>query len=751
MLAMYLVFFGGGWAGLYRADLRLASVSLAGLVGLGWALVAWRAPEWRPRSLLLPAILIALGSLAISTATSRFPRQSVEYLGYAVILAVLYLLLVRILANPFFRARVGALAVALAVVIGVAYAAANLVRWIDWWGVVGRITLPPLRPESESLTFGNPSTILTIILLFAFSAVAVVGFSSAARRIVIAIIGALTAFAILVSGSRAGWLALGIATLVLFVLLAADPARRQTARDLLTRWMSSARTRVALAVATVGGLGAITILAPVIIRRATEGGEDLRLNFLLAAGRMFREAPIFGTGPGTWVIQRIRYTIAPETDYYIPHAHNLYAQTAAELGIVGILAGLVLVACLVALIRDAIGDADPARRRWGWAAAIVMTYFAAHQLLDFYANMSAILFAAALPIAWLDATATQPLRLRARDLPDRFGRASTVLGMGAFAAACILLVASELPALGEERAVALANDGRWAEADVSARDVVGSDPSWATYQMTMGLTAANVGDHERAAAAFRRVAESDDLPEAWLDLAAEEAILGHSDALDALGRAARLGLQRPALAMGIGDLAARLGDMTLSDSAFVAAVGEVPSLAGDPWWQADPVRAAQLARVVDVVIATYPASRQWEVALMAGEVARARSLLPAASDVAGTVTPDDVVAAWTGDAAALQRIEAICDAHPLDLTALAWAARIEDRRGNMDAGDRYRRWAFTASSGAGEAGSELRVSDTQMLGRSAQGGVAEFWGAYTYRRFTPWNLLAPSVIQLTLE
>ena len=47
-----------------------------------------------------------------------------------------------------------------------------------------------------------------------------------------------------------------------------------------------------------------------------------------------------------------------------------------------------------------------ARRRWlGYLTAIALVYFAVHNILDFYANMPAVLFAVAVPIAYLDATA----------------------------------------------------------------------------------------------------------------------------------------------------------------------------------------------------------------------------------------------------------------------------------------------------------------------------------------------------------
>jgi O-antigen ligase/tetratricopeptide (TPR) repeat protein len=752
LLSLYLVFVGGGWSGLYESQLRTASVALASVALLTWLVLAWRNPEWRPRSVLLPAIVVALGSLAVSTVFSRHPRQSVEYLGYAILLAALYLLLVRLLREPFFRTRIGALSVMLVVVVGAAYAIANIAHWVAWWQVIGRVAVPPLRPESESLVYGNPSAVLTLVLLLACSAIAVVGLESGRRRLIVGLVLALAAFATLVSGSRSGWLAIGFAVVATTVLLASDGERRRQVRDRLATWASDVRGRVALAIAGIGSLGALVVLAPVIIRRLTDSGADLRLNFVVAAGRMFGEAPLVGTGPGTWVVQRIAYTTAPETDYYIPHAHNIYAQTAAELGIVGLVAGVVLLLSLALLVGDSLRDDDPVRRRWGWAAAFALVYFAAHQALDFYANMTAILFAAALPVAWLDATATGPITALGRELPQRLNRAASLAGVTLLVLAVTGLLMSESAAMTEEAAVAHANVGDWAAADADAELAVAADPAWSPYQLTMGLTAANVGDHERSVEAFSRVAETDDLPEAWLNLAAEEALLGYDDAArDALAGAFRLGLQRPALAMGIGELAERLGDVTLADRAYIAAIATVPSLAGDPWWQSDPARAARFPAIIDAAIEAARPADAWQVALMAGDAQRARELARAAAGGVDPAFENLVVDAWTGNDTAFREILAIGGAEPLNGAALGWAARLHARRGDDATANLYRRWAFTASSVAVPTGAELRVSDGPKIGRTVAGTVAEFWGTYTYRRPTPWNILVPSLIQLELQ
>ena len=67
----------------------------------------------------------------IATIFSRIPRISAEYLAYAVILWALYLLLVRLLADPYFRARLMTLCALLFIAIAAVYVAVTVVRWIE--------------------------------------------------------------------------------------------------------------------------------------------------------------------------------------------------------------------------------------------------------------------------------------------------------------------------------------------------------------------------------------------------------------------------------------------------------------------------------------------------------------------------------------------------------------------------------------------------------------------------------------------
>jgi O-antigen ligase/tetratricopeptide (TPR) repeat protein len=744
LLTLYLVFFGGGWFGLYVVELRITSITLAGIVLAAWAVVAWRRPEWRPKSAFFPAIGACLASLAIATSQSRYPRLSIEYLGYAVVLGALYLLLVRILAQPWFRARMATLVTALAIVIGVLDVALTVSHWIVWWGLVGRITVPPLRPEFESLTFGNPAAVMTMSVLLTATAVASLGVATRGRAILAVGLVLLSGVVTFLSGSRAGWLAVGAGLLVTIVVWLGSARGRDQARQVAARLLSTSVGRTAVALAALAAGAVAVILGPAILLRTGAGGEELRLGYLTAAVRMFQESPIVGTGPGTWVAQRINYTDPPTTDYYIPHAHNVYLQTLAEQGLVGAVAGAILLVSIVALIRRA--ARYPKQTPWVLAAVFAFAFFAAIHTLDMYVNFGSVLFAAALPIAWLDATTEAPE-------PNRLPTLAWIPAGLAVAVAVGFLWTVETPATANAEAYALANQGRWADAVAPAETAVNEDPDIPAYQVTYGLALARVGRDAESAAAFRRAVLVDGLPESWLNLAAEEHLLGHdSDAVIAWDQAMRLGYQRPAIAFAAGELAVRLGEEARAIDALASAVAEVPSLAADPWWAGEPDREAIFERVVDAAIDQATPHFDWEIALMAGQPDRAIDL----SDEPGAYEfARSVIEAWSNtpamtDDEARQEILERCSSHPFDSNALGWCARLSARAGEKEQAERYRKWAFSLGY-EDLPGIELRVSTTTLIGRSVQGTIAEFYGAYTYRRPTPWDLLVPSLPHLTFK
>ncbi|MEW5991525.1 MAG: O-antigen ligase family protein [Chloroflexota bacterium] len=745
LLIPYLEFVGGAWFGLYLAPLRVASLALiAGVLG-AWITAMWRDASWRPRSALLPVIVLALGSLALSTALSRHPRISLEYLAYAVILASLYLLLVRLLRMPFLAHRIPNLAVVFALVVAVFFLVAVGSRWAQWWGLVGHVTFPPLRPASESFVYGNPSSVLAVVVLFVASSLAVIKGPGIARVGLALALLAMMATVALVSGSRAGWLAIGATALVLVVGAVVDTGARAGIGAAIARVRTSrAATTVLLGLAAVAFVVGIA-LAPGVIRRALEGGDEIRAGFVIVALHMFYQSPIVGTGPGTWVADRVRFTQPDLVDYYIPHAHNVYAQTLAELGLVGAIIGVLVVIAIARLIWGGLGSADATRRGWGWAALAATTYFAAHSTLDFFMNMPAILFPLALPIAVLDATAAAPTISKRTGSLTR-GRSGAIAFGVVVVAAISGLVRLEIAAIASQRAVDAANLGRWDAALEPAHEAVASDPDMPPYHFTLGLALSRAGDHAGAEREFRAVAEGTDLPEAWLNLASELAALGRNEeAVGALERALRLGVQRPAVAMPAGELALRLGSEGHAAQAFGAALIRSWTLAADPWWTTSRARGQAFASAFRYAIDQIAPANAWELALMAGDSDLASALAGASSNRA---LADLAIRAWDRDAQATADLFAGCAARPLELGWLTWCGRIAGRDGDVRAAAKYRLTAGLTLGGEEESASLLRVAGTQESGRWMSGGPAEFWGYYTYRRPTPWDLLVPDLVHL---
>jgi hypothetical protein len=207
-------------------------------------------------------------------------------------------------------------------------------------------------------------------------------------------------------------------------------------------------------------------------------------------------------------------------------------------------------------------DSDPRRRRFAWASLFASVYFGAHQLVDLYVGLPCVLFAFALSIAYLDATASRSLlrtvlpfgcrRVDAADdmgVPPTDGMSSTnrasarpgprgqprSLRLGALAigglavgivAATAFLAWSESHALQGEDAVGYANAGNWSAALASASAAQSGDPQLPAYDFLAGVAALHTGDQHLAATLLAKSAAADDFPEAWLDLASARLALG---------------------------------------------------------------------------------------------------------------------------------------------------------------------------------------------------------------------------------
>ena len=744
LLVLYVILLGGGWIGVYSANLRALSLAIASIGLATWLVVAWKRPQWRPTTAIWPAFVGPLLAFVLSTAASPFPRLGLDYVAWAVLLTALYLLLVRILAMPYTRLRVGGLAAMLALVLGTAYVVMAMMLWIEWWGLVGELRIPPLRPMYLSMPWGGPSAVLTVQVLLTAAAAAGLGFSSRGARAVVTLLVILTALVALISGSRSGWLALAGTLVITAGLWLLSSSRRAP----IVAVLRERRARLALLMVGIGVVVVAVVLGPVVLGRFLDGGDGGRPIYWATALRMFADAPLLGLGPGNWAARRIAFTEAGELDFTIPHAHNQVLETGAEFGLLGLAVGALALACVVWLVIGALRKADSTRRRWAWATIFGLLYLAMATVVDSY-TYPAILLPLAIAIAYLDATSDRaiglPHRLHALERP--FRRLALIALVIGCAGAVMFLARAESVALTHAQAVTAVNKADWEQGLAPAREAAQAEPGLPPYQVTLGLAAAGSGDWEVAETAFLAAAAIDDLPASWLGAALAQAELGRPDEQveASLQKAMRLGVQQPALLFAMGQVFDRIGMEDLADDAFARALAAMPSLAADTPWQTDLGPPGRFEAIVDRATQLSPWAA-WEITLMAGDADRARSLASSRGD-AGFL--DTVIDAWSGDRAAVDAVRDMADGDPMDARALAWAARLSERAGDSEAADRYRRLVDIGLRGASQ-GFEVRVG-TRGTSDAALGTLTYYYGNYMYRRTTPKDLVVPGLPGLVLE
>jgi O-antigen ligase len=689
--AAFSVLIAGGFG---LVEFRLVYDATAAAALVAWLVFAAYHGSWLPSSRMMPAIVVCLIAFAVSTITSRVPRLSLEMFGYALLLAELYLLLVVLMRRPRLRAHFARLALGLCVIVCALYLLQVFLAWREWWGLIGRLAAPPLRPAYLGLTLGSPNPLAALVLLLLGFALASVDVRGRARHAGAAFFGLLAAAAVLVTASRGAWL--GAAAAVVVTVVAAITTNRGAGR----RVADLVRSRV-------GATGGV-VVAFLLVGAAALAAQSGRLNlddasrgvFADASLRMFQASPLTGMGPGTWPVLRASNTMAGQVDVYVPHAHSIYWQALAEFGLIGVVAGVVVAICIGLLIFRALRSDDTPRRRVALAALFGVVLLAAHQVVDMFMNVPSVLFAIALPIAWLDAVAPAddgtarrwiprlrlavPAMVRQRVLPLAMVVITCVVVAGLFRIESVTDV--------EVRAISAADTGNWADAAGLARQAADADPDLAGYQFTLGVTSANSGDLPRAETALARSATVDDYTFAWLDLAAVRWRLGDVDgARSALSKAERLGLQRPTVALPAGWLRQQLGDRQGAISDYETALLSAPTLAVDPFWTSTSELRSEWPDVWATVQATASATALLELDLVAGRSDLARQ-------VAATLEPGDralyelVVPAWEGDAGSWAKLQALAVAHPLDSDTVGWCRLVAGHRGDQAAISMYARW-----------------------------------------------------------
>ena len=738
---------GGTYPGIASVEGHVLGQAIAIVVLGGWLVLALVRPAWRPRTPLLLPLAIASAAYLASALVSQRPRLSLEPtiagLGWALALVFLS----RLLSVEWFRARVAVVMTAFVAIVSIGYLVQVGGDWVTWWGIVGRLVVPPLRPSFDALFLGSPNLIATALMLLAPLVVALL-LRRGARWAGLGL-GVAAALATFVSGSRGAYagIAIGlVVTVLLFITRRGTPGPSASAVTL------ALRRRPILLVPVVAFVAAGVVFAPSVIQRFEQGGADLRFDLWRSALTIFGAHPVLGAGPGTWVQLKVAANPPGVPNLILPHAHDMYVQAAAELGVVGLVAlALLAVAILRRLWAGWRSD------RWFETGAVIVSLgaFAGQSIVDNFSNLPFVCLIIATLVAWVDgglsldagegASADVPVAPSGRSS----WRAALVPVAGLLAMALVVptLVRIDRAAARAQQGNDAALQGNWSIAGDAYNDARTTDPGFTLYEIQTASALARVQRTAEARDILAQAAETDPVAVNVIGLAVLEEELGDREtALADVHRAIALGNGQAVVALNAGLIAERIGVRDLALDQFSLAIALDPPLATSDLWTS-PSRTVPKADIVaDARSKVDPQTAALILAYAGDPVgARAELLAQTPSDARALYLP---VTTWLeGDAGgALAMLAARLEADPNDWLSAAWAARIA-RMAERPA--EYTAYATWASVVQGDAAIGL-INEASAVPPAADDAWASLPGNYpwsTYLRPDPPFLLMP---QLTL-
>lgn len=341
VLVMYALAFGGTISGLIYESLKIFSMALLALVVPLAARHARRPPAVIPLTGLLAVMAVSM--LVSPSALGAW----LVLLWAGVVIAVW-------LAEAVDAARLERALMA----VFAALALVALYDVLDWWGRSGFALVPPIRPGS---VLWNPNLVAPVMMIGMALAL------DTRRWVWLAVFG----MVLVLTGSRATYLGTAAGAGVLAAMYLSRRGIGRVAPRLRL-------TRIHLLI----GLGLAIPLIPLIalqVQNPTHGSLGLRVDLWRVAAITFLRHPLTGIGPERYRVAFLELARL-QHDINHQHAHNLYLQVAAELGIAGLAALGGLIAAAVRRIWDAFRGGH---RRGAPLAAALLAALLVHGLLDY--------------------------------------------------------------------------------------------------------------------------------------------------------------------------------------------------------------------------------------------------------------------------------------------------------------------------------------------------------------------------------
>jgi O-antigen ligase len=696
LVAALLLLFGGGYLSLPSMVAKLTFQVLAVTILGGWLTLALIRPSWRPATPLLLPVLIACGAYSLAFLLSQRPRLSLEPTLGGLAFGLAFLFLTRLLADPWYRRRAGVLLQLVVAFVAVGYVAQVLASWVNWWGLVGRLAIPPLRPEWAGFVYGTPNTVGVFLILGGPLALVLASQNKGQRRFAW-VLGAALALAVLLTGSRAAYLGAAFGSLVMFMLLVSRTRLREIVGEIIER---AARNRARAALLVLPCLLALVLL-PAIALRFARGGVGIRLDLWSSALSIFADHPLTGGGPGTWVQLKVLASPPGVPNPIFSQAHDMYVQAAAELGVVGLVALGVL---LIAIGRRFAIARQLQRQRLRLEAIAVLgglVAFAVEAVFDNAINLPAICMLLVAVVAWVEAGIPVAEPAPGRWPSPGWRRIAQTGALPALALAGIALVIPTLIRIDIATAEdAAGNDaaavGDWPAALSQFASANAGDPDFTLYTIQLAGANARLGRLSDAHSLLSRAVVLDHVGINQVGLAALELALGDlAGAMDHARVAAVVAPGSATVALNAGLIGEASGDESFALDEFADAIAANPALAGIKLWDA-PERIVSKDQIVAAAQARSDPLESALILAYAGRAAEAEAslaLLPE-SDTRNTYL---AAAAWLGGdpERAKNELTALLSTDPLDWFSAAWMSRISHLTGDDQGAARYAAWAFT--------------------------------------------------------
>jgi O-antigen ligase len=426
LLFIDLTFFSGASNFLASPQSRILNqVLIVGAVTVGGILALRSRAEVRSRLLLPGAAWV--GATVIATFTSQRPAASLEAVALLLIAAPAYFVIKAVLAHPGLRPRIDWLVIVSSTVFVVAYLVQGFTQWLSWWSVAGP-SIPPLRPGDVGLTVGTVNAVALYLELLVPIAVWLSWSRWRSRPFSVGL-AVVSAFALLVTGSRGAWLGAIVAAAVALAI-------GWRSKGLSLRALVSSRPRRIGALVVVALL---IVLLPILPARLLSGDAG-RFELWSAAWSMFTSSPLVGVGPGAWPGVRPLTPISDDILAVLATSHNSALQVLAETGLIGALAAAWLVVAIGRLAWRAVARGPTeSDRTMAVVASVSLVAAAVHSIVDAQFHLPAVVLLVLQLVARLELVASSTRDADREATPERTTRETTTRAVVAFAGAAALI------------------------------------------------------------------------------------------------------------------------------------------------------------------------------------------------------------------------------------------------------------------------------------------------------------------------